>query len=36
MQWNTENTVMIIIKHLDMNKILALNNPLGVDILLNK
>ena len=28
--------VMIIIKHLQMNKISALNNPQGINILLNK
>ena len=28
MQWNIENIVMITIKHLQMNQILALNNPL--------
>ena len=27
MQWNIENIVMITIKHLQMNRILALNNP---------
>ena len=27
MQWNIENIVRIIIKHLQMNQILALNNP---------
>ena len=31
---NIENRV--IIKHLPMNQISALNNPLGVDMLLNK
>ena len=33
---NIENIVMIIIKHLEMNKIWALNNPWRVDIPLNK
>ena len=27
---------MIVIQHLQMNQIFALNNPLGVDMLLNK
>ena len=36
MQWNIENIVMITIKHLHMNQILALNNPSGVDVPLNK
>ena len=25
--WNIDNKVMIVIKHLEMNQILALNNP---------
>ena len=36
MLWNIENIVIITIKHLQINKISALNNPLGVDMLLNK
>ena len=36
MQQNIENRVMIVIYHLEMNQISALNNPLGVDISLNK
>ena len=36
MQWNIKNIDMITIKHLLMNQILALNNPLGIDMLLNK
>ena len=32
MQWNFENIIMIMIKHLEMNRILALNNPEGVDM----
>ena len=28
--------VMILIKHLKINQILTLNNPYGVDMLLNK
>ena len=36
MQWLIENIGMITIKHLEMNNILVLNNPLGVDMLLNK
>ena len=35
MQWNIENIVMIIIKHLQMNKISVLNNLQGVDMPLN-
>ena len=35
-QWSIENKAIIVIKHLQINKILALNNPLGVDMLLNK
>ena len=32
MQWNIENIIVIIlIKRLQMNKILVLNNPKGVD-----
>ena len=26
-QWNMENVVMIVIEHLEMNQISALNNP---------
>ena len=33
LQWNIENMIMIAIKHLTMNHILALNNPYGVDML---
>ena len=36
MQWIIENIVMIIIKHLQMNQILASNNLLGVDMPLKK
>ena len=32
MQWDIKNIVMIIIKHLQRNKISALNNPFGVDM----
>ena len=35
-QWNIENMVMIIIKHLPINKVSVLINPLRVDMLLNK
>ena len=35
-QWNIENIVMITLKQLQMNQISALNDPLGVDIPLNK
>ena len=31
MQWNIENRVMIIIKHLEINRILALNKSLEVE-----
>ena len=34
-QWKIEN-IVIKIKHLQMNKILAWNNPQGVDISLTK
>ena len=34
MQWDTEN-IFIIIKYLEMNQTLALNNPWGVDMPLN-
>ena len=36
MKCNIENRVIIIIKHLQINESLALNNPYRVDILLNK
>ena len=32
MQWNIENVGMIMIKHLVMTRILALNNSLAVNI----
>ena len=32
-KWNIENIAMIVIKHLAMNQISALNNPQGVDLL---
>ena len=32
MQWKIENKVMITIKYLQINKNLALNNSLGVDM----
>ena len=35
-QWNTENVLMFIIKHFEMNKKSASNNPSGVDMPLNK
>ena len=35
-KWNLRKIVMIRIKHFEMNQILALNNPLGVDMLLDK
>ena len=31
-----ENIIITVIKHLQINEILALNNPLGVDVILNK
>ena len=34
-QWAIEN-IVIVIRDLQMNQILALNNMLGVDMLLNK
>ena len=36
MQWNIKLIVMITIKHLKMNQILTLNDPLGVDMVLKK
>ena len=36
MQWNIEKILMITIKTLQIIQMLALDNPLGVDILLNK
>ena len=36
MRWNIENLVMITIKHLQMDQILALDNRKGVYITLNK
>ena len=36
LQWYVKSIVLIVIKHLQMNQILALNNPLGVDMPLNK
>ena len=36
MQWNNENIVIITFKHLQMNKILALNNPYDIEMPLNK
>ena len=36
MQWNMENIVMIVIKQLVMNHILAIYNPWRFDMLLNK
>ena len=35
MQWNIENVVMVVTKHLEINQISALNVP-GVDMPLNK
>ena len=35
MLWNIEN-IVVRIKYLQMNQISALNNPLGVDMPLNK
>ena len=32
MLWNIENIVLMTIKHLQMNQILALNNPLEVEM----
>ena len=32
MQWIIENIIMIIIKHLEINKILALNNQQAIDV----
>ena len=34
-QWNIEN-IITTIKHLQINQISALNNLLGIDMLLNK
>ena len=31
MQWNIKNIVIILIKYLQMNQILALDNPWGVE-----
>ena len=36
LQWNIGNIVMIVNKCLQMNQILVLNNPLGIDMPLNK
>ena len=36
MQWNIEKMIIITIKHLQINKSLALNSPKGVSILFNK
>ena len=36
MQWNVENMDMIVIKHLQLNQTLALNNPLEIDMQLKK
>ena len=36
MQQDIENIVIITINHLQINKISALNKPLGVDMPLNK
>ena len=36
MQWNIETIGMIVIRCLEMNQILELNNPLRVDMPLNK
>ena len=36
MQWNNDNIIMITIKHLQMNQILALYNSYRVDIPLKK
>ena len=30
--WNIKNIVIVIIKHFQMNNILALDNPLEVDV----
>ena len=36
MKLNIKNIVMIVLKHLEINQILALNNPERVDMSLNK
>ena len=36
MQWNIENIVICIIKHLQISEISALDNPSEVDIPLNR
>ena len=36
MSYNIENIIMIIIKHLEINQVSALADPLGVDMPLNK
>ena len=36
MQWNMKNNVMITIKHLQMNPLLAMVSPLGIDMPLGK
>ena len=36
MEWNIENMVVIVIKHSEINEILALNNLLEVDMPFNK
>ena len=36
MRWNIGNMVMITIKTFDVNQLLSLDNPGGVDMLLNK
>ena len=35
LQWNVENIIMTIVKHLELNLMTALNNPKGVDVPLN-
>ena len=30
MQWNIENIVMIVLKHLEMNQFSVLNNPYAI------
>ena len=35
-KWNIENTGMILIKHLQMNRIPALNSPYEVDMSFKK
>ena len=35
-EWIIENIVRITIKHLEINQILAVNNPSDVDVLLKK